>query len=284
MITDKGNALPVKPDPKRNWIDPKDSECLHEEDFREKAEHEASGINELLLEIAHCPNFNAEKDNPCKTIVQTQPEEDYQVPEPWSGDLENAPILFLSSNPSISMREKCPRNSWADDKIIDFFAHRFGGGREGWTKDGKYTLLDDGTYKLNWVRYWTAVRRRSAELLGNDVQPGIDYVVSEVVHCKSHNEVGVGGASQECSRRYLRRMVEQSGARVIVCLGDFARCAVCQIFNISKGINVSEPIKIGNRLRYFAFLPHPNARKTRSFSKCFSYAELEHLRSCLDND
>jgi hypothetical protein len=98
---------------------------------------ELSATNDLLLEIAHCPNFNSNEDNPCRTIVQTQPQEDYQLPESWSGDLEHAPILFLSSNPSIGMMEKYPSSSWPDDRIIDFFSHRFGGGLEDWTKDGR---------------------------------------------------------------------------------------------------------------------------------------------------
>jgi hypothetical protein len=244
-----------------------------------------SGTNDLLLDIANCKNFNSNADNPCNQIVQVQAEEDYQVPEPWSGDLENAPILFISSNPSISMREKYPRSSWADDKIIDFFAHRFGGGIENWTKDGRYILYDDDkgdTYSHTWVRYWATVRRRAIELLGNDVRPGIDYVMSEVVHCKSHDEVAVKGAVKECSRRHLQRIVEQSGARVIVCFGRFAKETVHQIFSVpNENVRLTEPVKAGNRLRLFVFMPHPNARMSRSFQRCLNGSEFERLRSWL---
>jgi len=240
-----------------------------------------TNTNGLLLEIARCKNFNTNKDNPCRTIVQTQSEEDYKVPEPWSGDLENAPILFLSSNPSISTREKYPRSSWPDDKTIDFFVHRFGGGLEGWTKDGRYILYKDGTYSSDFVRYWAHARRRAVELLGNDVCPGIDYVMSEVVHCKSHKEIGVKEALPECGKRYLKRVVTQSGARVVVGFGKFAADAVHQVFDIPDDVNVSEPVQAGNRLRIFTFIPHPNARVVRSFDKCLSASELERLRSWL---
>ena len=54
-----------------------------------------------------------------------------QVPEPWSGNLEHAPILFLSSNPSISTAELYPRWEWPDEEIADFFGRRFGGGQMG---------------------------------------------------------------------------------------------------------------------------------------------------------
>jgi hypothetical protein len=70
------------------------------------------------------------------------------------------------------------------------------------------------------------------ELLGNDVCPGIDYVMSEVVHCKSHKEIGVKEALPECGKRYLKRVVTQSGARVVVGFGKFAADAVHQVFDI----------------------------------------------------
>jgi hypothetical protein len=63
-----------------------------------------------------------------------------QVPEPWSGELEHALILILSSNPSISTAEIYPRWEWPDEEIADFFGRRFGGGRgrlQGKQKRGK---------------------------------------------------------------------------------------------------------------------------------------------------
>jgi hypothetical protein len=80
---------------------------------------------DLLLEIVRCPNVQAcladpEKKHPCRKIVQSQGEkaaEHFQVPEPWSGHLETAPILFLSSNPSISQDEEYPRFGWGDELI-----------------------------------------------------------------------------------------------------------------------------------------------------------------------
>lgn len=241
-----------------------------------------AATNDLLLEIARCQNLNS-KDSPCRTIAQTQSEEDRQVPEPWSGDLENAPILFLSSNPSISMSEKYPRSSWSDDKIIDFFSHRFGGGLEGWTKDGKYTLLEEGSvYRSKGVRYWASARRRAIELFEkDDVHPGIDYAFSEIVHCKSHKEMGVKEAMPKCTGRYLKKIVACSGARIIVCFGRFAADAVHQTFGIPDDVKVSESVQVGSRLRIFTFMPHPNARMVRSFVGCLSVSEFDWLKSWL---
>ena len=75
-----------------------------------------------------------------------------QVPEPWSGDLEGAPILFLSSNPSISTAELYPRWKWPDEEIAGFFGRRFSGGRMGGNrerrKEGKGEEVDMGAQDL----------------------------------------------------------------------------------------------------------------------------------------
>ena len=36
----------------------------------------------------------------CETLDLSIEKEGFQIGEPWNGDIENAPILFLSSNPS----------------------------------------------------------------------------------------------------------------------------------------------------------------------------------------
>lgn len=98
----------------------------------------------LLLKIARCPNVPAcleggHEGHPCSTIVGSQAAgglEDFQVPEPWSGQIRSAAVLFVSSNPSISEVEAYPRWSAPDDLIDEFFTQRFGGGRKVWIKQG----------------------------------------------------------------------------------------------------------------------------------------------------
>ena len=79
-------------------------------------------------------------------------------------------------------------------------------------RKGRYPLLRTGEHKERWVRYWAAVRRRAGELLGREAVPGVDYAMSEVVHCKSARERGVGSALGECVPRYLEALVAASGA------------------------------------------------------------------------
>lgn len=242
----------------------------------------------LLMEIARCKHVenclnNTQHQNKCNKIIQDQKKEldQFQVPEPWNGNLKTAPILFLGSNPSISTsdkpdyREKYPRWSWSDSEIEDFFSNRFGGGKEPWIKDGIYTLLESGDHKKTYVRYFAAIRKRAKEILGRPVEPGSDYVNAEIIHCKSKHEFGVREASETCIELYLRRIIAESGAKVIVCLGGFAERAVRKEFGI---FGTSEPISIREIERLFVFLPHPNARKSRKFS----LTDIERIREFLE--
>lgn len=77
--------------------------------------------------------------------------------------------------------------------------------------DGGFrTLLKDGRYDPapRAGKYWAEIHRRATELLGPDPQPGIDYALTEVVHCKSSGNQGVTEARMECASRYLEPVLE----------------------------------------------------------------------------
>ncbi len=245
---------------------------------------------ELLQEITRCPLIqewfaSPHSPNSCAKIIAFQhtvhPEslDQHQVPEPWSGNLQRAPVLFLSSNPSIDEQEEYPLWSWPDQWIEDFFVNRFSGGRKQWIEDGIRSLRPDGSRVR--VRFWIEVRQRAKELLEKDVHPGSDYALTEVVHCKSRKEAGVLEALPECARRYLQRVVALSQARVIVVLGKTIRATVKCEFGVPESEQVFGPVLIENCLRYLAFLPHPNARCYRSFEKCVEREKLQELRNFL---
>ena len=242
----------------------------------------------LLNEITYCPhvNFciqNPSVDHPCREIVFSQSPStlnEYQVPEPWSGRIEQAPILFLSSNPSISSVEDYPRWSWSDDAIDDFFNNRFGGGRKVWIVDGIKSLQKDGTYGGS-VKFWSAVQQRAIELFQRNVTPGIDYAITEIVHCKSVSEIGVKKAQNQCVQSYLKKVLGISSARVVVVLGVRAREAMQYEFNIPKDVSLFGPIALGGREKLITFLPHPNAFVIKTFANCLKYDELESLRAFL---
>jgi hypothetical protein len=243
----------------------------------------------FLLEIAHCPIAkaiieNPSLENPCKEIVLSQNVEtisDFQVPEPWSGQISRAPLLFLSSNPSISLAEQYPLWSWSDDAITDYFVHRFGTGKRIWIRDGKYSLQKDDSYSRA-VAFWASVRQRTIELFNSNVEPGIDYALSEVVHCKSKQEIGVKSAVKQCSEKYLDKVFAVSNAIIVIVLGDIANDAMKSIYDLSgNNQQVLEPVKLGQRERYIVFLPHPNARQSRTFKSVLPQPVLRQLRELL---
>lgn len=241
---------------------------------------------DLLHEITHCLNIqqwyaSPQNSNSCSKIISIQGSKslsNHQVPEPWSGDLEHARVLFLSSNPSVDELVEAPLWSWQDEWIEDFYVMRFGGGRKQWIQEGIRKLMPDGSRKP--VRFWVEVRQRAIELLGKEVRPGIDYALTEVVHCSSRSEAGVPEALDECAKRYLRRVVELSGAKVIVVLGSKIKDTVKRDFSFSEG-DMFGPAQIGGRQRYIVFLPHPNAHMPRSFKKRLDEKRLEELRTFL---
>jgi hypothetical protein len=244
---------------------------------------------QLAVIIARCPVaqqclHDPSDRHPCAAIVRSQRARtptDFQLPEAWAGDISRAPILFVGSNGSFGPLDDYPRWNWSDALIVDYFTHRFGGGRKQWVRDGVYVRQVGGSFSPQWVRYWAACRARATELLGREARPGIDYALTEAVHCKSRGEVGVARAAEECVPRYLEPVIAASAARVVVCLGRTAEMAAWRQFKLPYRASIVGPITIGSRPRYFAFLPHPNARQPRTFSDRLSAREVQTLRKFL---
>lgn len=224
-----------------------------------------SEVEDLLIKIARCPEIckaRVDKQHPCHIVVNTQDIEknSFQLPEPWNGDLVNSKILFVSSNPSISYNEKYPTNNWSDEAISDFFQNRFSKDRK-WVKKYQYPLQKDDTYREGryWIRFWAAVRSIAKVILENEnVIPGEDYALTEIVHCKSVSEKGVAKAQAPCSDRYLNKIIELSKAQYIVSLGKFT----ANFFREEYGLTSDDfTQKLDGKT--LIILPHPNARGKR---------------------
>jgi uracil-DNA glycosylase len=250
------------------------------------------GKNALLLEIARCPNVrdcitNPALVHPCTEIVRSQGAklvDEQQVPEPWLGNLATAPLLFISSNPSISPTEEhYPRWSWSDDKIRTFFNERF----SKWIRSGIAYRKQDGTFSSS-VRYWASIRARACELYDRDVTPGTDYALTEVVHCKAKTEKDAELAVDKCAELYLNRLLLCSGSCVVVIVGKIARKVFMKTyFPTTKYYGHGTKINVAGRDRFVMFVSHPNARERPSLPhpKTFKAKEflplLPHLRARL---
>lgn len=227
---------------------------------------------ELLLQIAQCELADdtlddllsdaPSLDSPCAGICDYQIQQSveaghsrdeytktmFHVPEPWNGNLETAEILFVSSNPSFDPNEEFPKlanDSWPDEKVVDFFVHRF----------------NDSNYGN---RFWSAVRKTAAYILGETKElrklsetdtrdrkiiRSVESrtAITEAVHCKSRSETvsPIGGQNdklgspvfQECFGRHTRPVINyflQSPGRVdhpktVVFIGKLTRDYVLKL-------------------------------------------------------
>jgi hypothetical protein len=168
---------------------------------------------ELLLAITHCPvvplciELKEPSEHPCFAVVRAQSGinlTERQVPEPWNGDLLNAPLLFVSSNPAINLNEDYPdgnSDTWPVERNADFFTHRFGGGAETWTLDGRRPRQTDGSFATGDGQFWGQISGRARDILGRPDVRGVDWALTEVVHCKSVAGAGVAAAADYCANR-----------------------------------------------------------------------------------
>lgn len=244
---------------------------------------------DILLAISHCPEIPAARgsaNHPCRAIVTSQSDRSpFQLPEPWTGDIGAAQILFVSSNPSISDKEPYPTAEWGNADVGDFFENRFGEGPQQ-IKDGVYPprLEPAGTHSTEMVKFWSTCKGNVKWLLGRKPIPGTDYAFTEVVHCKSPREVGVRDAAPTCTKRWLGQVLDLSGASVIVVLGSVAKTAFESETSVSLTMWDPAEVVLAGRTRLVVAVPHPNARVRRKWSEQFTEQSHTKLREALNTE
>ena len=252
---------------------------------------------ELAISIARCAEVvtaRSKTNHPCSKIVNLQPDpSDHQVPEPWFGNLSEAKILFIASNPSINpstgpWAEVYPRANWSDQAIAEWVLRRVD---QSWdavpVTFGKPPLKDflvrcengeyrnDGPRPLSPQPSWNGVHQRAVELLGQSASPSINYALTEVVHCKSKAAVGVPEALAFCGATWMEQILSTAvNVRLVVLLGSHARnwaithfalhsdfaCPIEQ-GGIEAALNSSFVAELNDRrsMPFFA-LPHPTSQ------------------------
>ena len=246
---------------------------------------------QLILTIARCPVVDAcvrgGEANPCAGVVRWQGAGDGPrwPPEPWSGHLGEAPILFLSSNPSAADEGVRPgplevTATSSDDRIIGLFDGAFDAGGPH-IQDGIRWVDGEGTVSP-YVRYWASIKARAAELLGHAPVPGVDYALSEVVHCGTRHEAAVWEARTQCVELYLRRVLDISPACVVVLFGAHVAAALASVLPGGAPYGLHGPLTLADRDRWLVKLPHPNSRGTsKRVAAWLTPSQLAVLREAL---
>lgn len=216
-------------------------------------------IERLALDIAQCSALRQaviDTKHPCHQVVnhQTPVEDGFRhVPEAWAGDLAQARILFVSSNPSISTPEnpqvgedyplggfdslEHPHSYWPQDRLIDFQTNRLDQNRDApyvnsraqfLCRDGEYRGGDKASSTRKSQNYWKNAFDQSADLLGPNFDLSADFCMTEIVHCKSKSEAGARKAAPACADRFLHRILDLSSARLVVIVGSVSRDIVME--------------------------------------------------------
>ena len=183
------------------------------------------------------------------------------MPEPWSGHLDRAPILFVSSNPGADaegalVSDASFTSAWSTEEIVSCYDDPFEPWRKPGIADGVYMTDRSGNPGAKAIRYWVWARARARELLERAPVPGVDYALTEVVHCGSQHEVGVAEAFSTCVDRYFERVLNTAAATVVICVGAWAS----EAFKRALGVNPdhhTEPAEIAGRRRFIVSVPHP---------------------------
>ena len=136
----------------------------------------------------------------------------------------------------------------------------------------------------NRIRFWTGARGLASEILGRPAKQGKDFALTELVHCKSTGEKGVRRAHLTCAGHWLDRVLQVSGAVIIVILGAQARDHCAARWGLDKTQPVHYGVATPGRERAVVILPHPNARGKRKVADCISDDDLEKLRDLLPDE
>jgi hypothetical protein len=156
--------------------------------------------------------------------------------------------------------EPSPTDSSSDDQIVEFIGRRFDPAvlPQPWVRDDR-SLLRDGAYWHRPTRFWVAIRARARDLLGSEADPSRNYVMPEVVHCKSRHEIGVAAAARTCAQRYLDDIVRLSAAPLIAVVGKAADATLTAWLSWLPEPPYITSAELGGRPRTLVYVSHPSS-------------------------
>lgn len=241
----------------------------------------------MITEITQCKKVQIARENnthPCYSVVNYQDAENknrqrnyaenFQLPEPWNGQIETAEILFISSNPgynsdaNTTIKDDKNRNVKHEsfptinnkDKfdLPNFFESRF---------DDLTCLfphihkIDDDLWETN-QSYWYALNKWTGWILkGNDWTNNMkkinllkDYsCLTEIVHCKSQHENELSPKCEDsCIERWMRHILDKFNGRFVVIVGDKANEKYHTMQNLLEKMIIT-----------IIKMPHPNPRRNK---------------------
>ena len=118
--------------------------------------------------VINCPNLAAAQlgIGPCASVAVAQGNlHPPHLPEPWSGHLDTARLLFVSSNPGFDPLEYFPDNTWPAARTEEFFTDRFVAGQPPYVQNRRVRYAIGG-YAAKAPQYWSEVQAGSSSSTG----------------------------------------------------------------------------------------------------------------------
>ena len=182
----------------------------------------------LFREILDCPRVMSASGQ-CSSIILLQNRCNFQVPEPWNGDIENAKILILGLNPALDVAELFPSYDlcsgawnvmcakgykWTDPVVETFFENRYsaccppcGLQYADVNADPVKILSKSCVYKTAKNPFWKTVIAYASAVTKSSCAIN-DLVFSDCIHCKSSNGAGCDNSvKQNCMSKYFQRVM-----------------------------------------------------------------------------
>lgn len=202
----------------------------------------------LAWEIAHCSHFEGYDEGRagvCSGVIQAQGRW-RRPPEGWTGNLLQAPILFVTSNPNTDVTKPGTDPTFASGVELSAFNDAY---------------FD--SHGVGGARTWQQMQRWASMLMSSrEAIAGKDWALTDAVRCASPGQLGVDRAMGRCASLYLGRVLSLSPAKVIGFCGT-ARLALRDFIEPARyRMNLAErevrgPIEFFERDRYLIGLRHP---------------------------
>jgi hypothetical protein len=177
--------------------------------------------------------------------------------------------------------EAYPVAGWPDEDIAQYLGRRFDQAviPRPFARDGRHLQLD-GQYAARPTHFWVSVHSRAVELLGPGADPSRNYVMTEVVHCKSSGETGVASAAPTCASRYLDKILSLTAAPVVVVVGKQAHAMLKLWFPGLCDPPYLCTVELGGKLRELVFVWHPASRRNgKTIAGLHGAESLDRLRA-----
>lgn len=230
----------------------------------------------IAWDIINCGLCNAPNTNSvCNPLYRSQScstLQDFQIPEPWNGDIINAPILFVGLNPGFTKDELYPKvgnTYWSQSngaidiaKVEDFFENRFNGFYVKHSNGRRFRIMTTSLQEkiIRGRTFWGYIKSVADKILNtSNSNPGVDFAITEIVHCKSKNIACIPAKCyEECLNKHFDNILSiAQNLKFIVIIGQPAR------ERISKHLGIASPdkyqwynIKIYNRSIQIIFVDH----------------------------